>query len=401
MSAKKFVINNNLANLTKSHIVQLFKPSYNPKMDDFDYVTRILNKPVTDVKDYFNLQYFPLGTSSTSNNLAPSPYNTKNIVAGMFLVTENFLTFINNINKIWYNDTLPRVITPVTYTAAAPAWNATADTSFQTTLINIFKGNASNAGASKGLGEYEAYAETGVEGHASNHGVVSSSIHELFLRHLYSIDATKREIAFTLASTFYGVVSAEITAAKREMIPAEDFDSDQFLVSMNEDVVKFEYNKPIKLQSKYTEAVYNPSGKKLYLYFPYITSNAMRLTDKLKYGYRNYISLFTGYKDDIKSNSINPGVVQTDPTIVFKAGSFTTRKAAATGIGALTENADMPTLTNSIYSKVKDRAVNQAGYTALNISAVGQGGDIQFDHVDKIDYLDSLTIEIKAPTVFS
>ena len=400
MSAKKFVINNNLANLTKSHIVQLFKPSYNPKMDDYDYVVNVLGRPATDVKEYFRLQQFPLGTTSTANNLAPSPYNTKNVVAGMFLVTENFLTFINNINKIWYNDTLPRVITPVTYTPVAPAWKATADTSFQATLINIFKGTAANTGASKGLDEYEAFAEIGVEGHQTEKGVVSSSIHELFLRHLYSVDAGKREVAFNLASTFYGVTAAEITAAKKEMIPAEDFDSDKFIVSMTDDVIKFEYNKPIKLQSKYTEAVYNPSGKKLYLYFPYITSNAMRLTDKAKYGYRNYISLFTGYIDDTKSNSINPIVTATDPKTVFK-NTFVSRMSAATGIGTLTENTDMPTLTNSIYSKTKDKAVNQAGYTALNISAVGQGGDIQFDHIDKIDYLDSLTIEIKAPTVFS
>lgn len=401
MSAKKsFVINNNLANLTKSHIVQLFKPSYNPKMDDYDYVTGVLGKPAADVKNYFGLQHFPLGTRTTDNNLAPTCYNTKNVVAGMFLVTENFLTFINDINKIWYNDTLPRVITPVTYTVAAPAWVATPDVSFQPTLINIFKGLSANAGASKGLSEYEEFAKIGVEGNATENGVVSSSIHELFLRHLYSMDAAKREVAFTLASTFYGITAAEITSAKKEMIPAEDFDSDQFIVSMLNDVIKFEYNKPIKLQSKYTEAVYNPAGKKLYLYFPYITSNAMRLTDKSKYGYRNYISLFTGYIDDTTSNSISPVITGTDPSTKFKK-TFVWRAKASTGVGALTENTDMPTLTNSIYSKVKDKAVNQAGYTALQISAVGQGGDIQFDHVDKIDYLDSLTIEIKAPTVFS
>lgn len=399
MSAKKFVINNNLANLTKSHIVQLFKPSYNPKLDDADYVVNVLNRPSTDVKNYFGLQYYPLGTTSTDTNLTPSAYNTKNIVAGLFLVTENFLTFINDINKAWYNDLLPRVITPVSYVPAAPAFAATADRTNQTTLINIFKGPSAN-NASKGLAEYEAYAENGVEGQASEHGVVSSSIHELFLRHLYSIDSKKRDIAFNLAATFYGITAAAVAAAKKEMIPAEDFDSDQFVVSVNEDIVKFDYAKPIKLQQKYTEAVYNAGGKKLYLYFPYITSNAMRLTDKTKYAYRDYISIYTGYATDIIAKNITPYTPVMDPLTTFKK-TFVTRKPAATGIGALTENTDMPTLTNSIFSKAKNRAVNQAGYTALYISAVGQGGDIQFDHVDKIDYLDSLTIEIKAPTVFS
>ena len=401
MSVKKsFVINNNFANLTKSHIVQLLKPSYNPKMDDYNYVTTVLNRPAADVKNYFGLQYFPQGATSTSNNLAASCYNTKNIVAGMFLVTENFLTFINDINKAWYNDNLPRVITPIGYVQGSPAWTATADTSAQSTLINIFKGNPLNVGASKGLQEYEDFAAIGVEGNTTAYGVVSSSIHELFLRHLYSIDAAKREVAFTLASTFYGIQASEIASAKKEMIPAEDFDSDQFFVTMKDDVIKFEYTKPIKLQTKYTETTYNPAGKKLYLYFPYITSNAMRLTDKEKYGYRNYISIFTGYLDDFMSNSLGPVSTTTDPRTKFK-NTFVSRAKATTGLGVLSENTDMPTLTNSIYSKAKDRAVNQAGYTALNISAIGQGGDIQFDHIDKIDYLDSLTIEIKAPTVFS
>ena len=399
MSAKKFVINNNLANLTKSHIVQLFKPSYNPKLDDEDYVVNVLNRPSTDVKNYFGLQYYPLGTTSTDTNLTPSAYNTKNIVAGMFLVTENFLTFINDINKAWYNDLLPRVITPVSYVSAAPAFAATADRTHQTTLINIFKGPSAN-NASKGLAEYEAYAEIGVEGDVNSHGVVSSSIHELFLRHLYSIDSKKRDIAFNLASNFYGITAAAVAAAKKEMIPAEDFDSDLFTVSVNEDIVKFEYAKPIKLQQKYTEAVYNAGGKKLYLYFPYITCNAMRLTDKTKYAYRDYISIYSGYIDDATAKNIAPVAGITDPLTKFKK-TFVARKYAFTGIGLLTENTDMPTLTNSIFSKAKNKAVNQAGYTALHISAVGQGGDIQFDHVDKIDYLDSLTIEIKAPTVFS
>ena len=61
----------------------------------------------------------------------------------------------------------------------------------------------------------------------------------------------------------------------------------------------------------------------------------------------------------------------------------------------------MPTLTNTIWSVSKEKTVNQAGYTALKISEVGGGGDLQFDHTDKIDYIDSLTIEIKVPTVFS
>jgi len=61
----------------------------------------------------------------------------------------------------------------------------------------------------------------------------------------------------------------------------------------------------------------------------------------------------------------------------------------------------MPTLTNSIWSSAKNKNLLQAGYTAVSITEAGGGGDIIFDHTDKIEYIDSLTLKIKVPTVYS
>lgn len=403
MSIKKsFVINNNLANLTKSHLVQLFKPTYNPKKDDPKWA--IENS--TPVTNHFALQeYDQTITGSNSNSVIceycnnPGTTDAKNIVTNLFLVTENFISFINKINNIWYGDTTPRVITPITYNVAAGTGviTAVADTSFRATLLPFFSGPSAN-NASQGLAAYEDLAEVGIEGHNSIDGVGSCSVHELFLRHLYSLDVRKRNIAFNFAQSFYGISATEINAAKLEMIPAEDFDSDLFSVDMTDDIIKFDYSKPIKLQTKFIETTHNVGNKDLYLYFPYITSNAMRANVDKNGDYRNFIHMYTGL---VTANNTTAFPGAGDRISDFNQ-TMTSRPFALNGLGALSKpNENMATLTNSIWSVVKNKSVNQAGYTALKISEVGGGGDIQFDHTDKIDYIDSITIEIKVPTVFS
>ena len=61
----------------------------------------------------------------------------------------------------------------------------------------------------------------------------------------------------------------------------------------------------------------------------------------------------------------------------------------------------MPVLTNTVWSVSKNKWVNQAGYTVIHITETGGGGDVTFDHTDKIDFIDSLKFIIKAPRVFS
>ena len=382
---KSFVINNDFAQLTKSHIVQLFKPSYNPR------------------KGYFPLQYYPQKLTGTRTNPVINAYNKKNVVAGLFLVTENFLSFINKLNTIWYSDVLPKQIVPVKYSARSDgSWVATADTSRQNELVGYFSGPGANW-ASSFLGRFENYAKVGIEGSGTSAGVVSSSVHELLLRHLYSTDPAKRNVAFNVAQNYYGISAAECAAAKNEMFPTADFNSDNFEVTMEDDVITFKYDKPIALANKYIETVHNNAGANLYLYFPYITSNAMRPNSDANYDYRDLISLYTGPKNDTQATN-DKFDNKIDPSQYF-ANTFVERPKNDNqgGIGDLKKHVvpDMPTLTNTIWSATKSKMVNQAGYTALQISEVGGGGDVQFDHIDKIDYIDSLTIEITVPTVFS
>jgi len=386
---KSFVLNNSLVNMTKSHITQLFQPTYNPAND-------------IGSTSYFGLPFHNIPTSSAAEkNPIPNIYNYKNVVTNLFLVTENFLTLMNALNKLLHDNILQTKIVPVNYNYSAGAgFSITPDTTNRTLIINAFNGPTGN-NVSDAFNSYEKMAEYGVEGNVNFDGCVSSSVTELFLRHLYSKDKEKRKRAFAFAKSFYGMNTSLVNGieANNEMIPAEDFNSDLFNITINGDIIQFDYPTPIKFMDKYVETINNPGNKKLFLYFPYITSNAMRGNSDIDFDYReSHISLFTGLKTaSLQATTHN---TYTALNTLFNP-TFTGRQKASTGVGTLYRNADMPTLTNTIWSKMRGKVIEQIGYTALRITQVGGGGDIQFDYINKIDYIDSLTIGIKAPTVFS
>lgn len=391
MATKAMILNNDFLEFTQTGLIKLFKPTYNPA-----------------VGNNFPLQYYPY---DAAKNPVKVKYNTPNVVTNLFLVTENFLKFINKINDIWYLDVVPRVITPVTYTIDATYGYTkllSADTSNTAQLVRIFEeGTANNAAK---FAEFEGFAAKGIMGDSTSLGCLSSSIPELFLRHLYSKDKAKRASAFKLARDFYSIPVAEVNAAELEMIPAEDFDSDLFTTTLVDDVLTLSYASPIKFQEKYLETVHNTSNQALYLYFPLITSNAMRqltpstpTTDPTKEELHNLISLYSGVTAPTSTT------LPTDSNFAgyFKLDTISYRAKNATGGGAVwslvppVTNKNMPTLTNTIWSNVKGKNILQAGYTAVSITEAGGGGDVIFDHTDKIEYIDSLTLKIKVPTVYS
>jgi hypothetical protein len=398
LTAKSFVLNNGMVNMAKSHIVQLFKPSYNPADDE----------KLVAPTGHFKLQHFTTPLTGTDQNPIPNIYKSKNIVSGMFLVTENFITMMNQLNNILYSGTLQKEITPITYTYdIATGFTAEADTSNTDMIVNAFNGPVENIG-SLVFNKIEKDFTLGIVGAGTQKGmettqmaIKSSSVTELFLRHLYSKDPGKRQRAFAFAKSFYGINAnlVDSIVANNEMIPAENYNSEKLVIKITEDIIKFQYDTPIKFTTKYNEAINNPTNKKLYLYFPFITSNATRRNDKALYDYReSLISLYTGPKDTFKNHaSYNAQAGITNILSSYIDNSTVTYRNESN----IYTNHNMPTLTNTLWSKIKNKVVDQAGYTALRITQVGGGGDIQFDYIDKIDYIDSLTIEIKAPTVFS
>ena len=399
--AKKIVINNDFVQQTKSHIVNLFKPPYNPFND----------RPIVDGglnTHYFALQQY---NRDDTNNPVATVYNTKNIVTNLFLVTEDFLTFMNRLNLIWAADTLPRVMTKVIYQEAASNGYRTVlntDTSGLTAVMPLVKGPTGNKATH--FQDYETFAAKGLWGSTtlSNDSVGSTSIQELMLRYLYSLDAKKRDIAFQIAELYYGITNSECVGANLGFIPAKDFNSDKFVVSVTNDEITLDYPNPIEFVTHYDELIHNPNNRKLYLYFPYITSNAMRAdASEASIGTVNnnedaIISLYTGQSGFDLATTIPPttgarsAFGKHGQTFIVRSGPPQTGS-----YGSISYNSDMPVLTNLIWSKLATKFVNQAAYTVINITETGGGGDITFDHTDKIDFIDSLKFVIKAPTVFS
>lgn len=400
MSTKKIVINNDMVQQTKSHITNLFKPPYNPFED----------RPVAEGglnKNHFALQQY---NANSTDNPVKTMYNKKNIITNLFLVTEDFVTFMNRLNIVWESEAKPRVMTEISY-AANPTTGyitvGTVDPTPRSIVLPLVMGPTGNKASH--FDEYENNpVSKGLWGTGSSayFGAASSSIQELMLRHLYSLDAEKREVAFQIAELYYSITNSEVTSAKLGLLPAKDFNSANFTITLDGDQIILTYPNPIEFDIHYDELVHNPLNKNLYLYFPYITSNAMRPknigTDTNKYD--GPISIYTG-ADAALDSLLNIPVSSPFTDYQRHGNTFTYMlpSPTTTSYGALTanQNTDMPTLTNAVWSKNRGMFTNQAGYTVIRISETGGAGDITFDHTDKIDFIDSLKFIIKAPTVFA
>lgn len=412
--AKKIIINNDMVKQTKTHILNLFKPIANPFLD------RPVSEGGSNANNYA-LQTYPgpatIGltgaalTTAMTNNPVATHYNNKNIITNLFLVTQDFITFIDKINTIWESDAKSRVLTNLPYKRTATGFivpdSTAVDTSALTTLLPIIEGPTANAASN--FDAYEKFALNGLWGTGSSavYGVASTSIQELFLRNLYSLNAEKRNIAFKIAEVYYSIPTVTTTAANKGLIPAINFNSDNLSITENKDEITLDYANPIEFSPHYDQTIQNPTGQNLYLYFPYMTINAHRPgATRMEDGnhHEGYISIYTGVKPPYfaTTSSITTTL---NPSSVFENASFAYAAPQSAAVnpsyGAYTDNANMPVLTNSIWNETAGKWVNQAGYTAIHITETGLGGDITFDHTDKIDYIDSLKFIIKAPSVFS
>ncbi len=59
------------------------------------------------------------------------------------------------------------------------------------------------------------------------------------------------------------------------------------------------------------------------------------------------------------------------------------------------------TSATKYYRADNNQYIYQFGYLAYTLGDLSSNSDIQFDHVDKMDYLDSLEVAIKLPRVYN
>ena len=389
--SKKIVINNDMVQQTKSHITNLFKPPYNPFTD-------------RSTTKNFALQYYAY---DKDQNPVKTMYNTENVITNLFLVTEDFITFMNRINSIWAADSLPRLMNEIQYATSSSVGYTTVgsiNSAGANVVMPLVKGPTGNKATH--FEQYESFAKHGLWGTGGTQydGIGSTSIQELMLRYLYSLDSAKRDVAFQIAELYYGVTNSECVAAKLGFLPAKDFNSDNFTITASGDEITLNYPNPIEFAIHYDETIHNPNGKNLYLYFPYITSNAMRpkVVGSDTSAEDGLISIYTGTNLGYWTSTALPdtaGAAAFDRVGV--TNMIRNRPSSANSYGDLIWNDSMAVLTNAVWSVKANKFVNQAGYTVIQISETGAGGDITFDHTDKIDFIDSLKFIIKAPTVFA
>lgn len=370
--AEAMILNNNAQEYTLNYIHGLFKPNHNPKHDDVDY-TNLHSIPTTN---HYGLHSYP----KTLKNDYTTIYNTKNVVGGMFLVSQNFLDFINQMNQIWEQDNTPRRLTEVTYVNDPVTGGLIIDTVnnppvTHEALVDLYSGpNGNNAEKMKAF--EKGLCQAGVE--SINAGVVSQSAQELFLRHLFSVDPLKRKVAFDVAENYYGLAKATCDAAQREIIAALDYNSDNLNIVRTDNVINFQYNQPIAFERKYTATIDNPTAKELYLYFPTFSIGAMD---------EEFVGVWLGLS--------NPDGTTTNYINDHKLGQLAYRvKGSYTAKGKFVPNHDVPSLTNFIWSVDRQKKVPQASYVALHLSLAGNGGDIICDHLDQITHMDNMEFEI-------
>ena len=138
----------------------------------------------------------------------------------------------------------------------------------------------------------------------------------------------------------------------------------------NNNVLDMTVNKVLRLDNPYKQSTENISNQTLYvLVIPYCDT---KFIDGNK-------SKYTGYDTTLSDMNV----------LVNNAQS---------GNG-LWESTNSKVLTgyNTFHNKATNTVVNQIPYIALSLTETGLGGDIEYDHLDEIEYLDEIKISIVLP----
>lgn len=145
-----------------------------------------------------------------------------------------------------------------------------------------------------------------------------------------------------------------------------DFDVSKtnFTYDSENDVWQYRYDLPIKLQTFYNETM-NVSAEQLSLVFiPFFTDNFVDYTVTGGWSGQDYNHIgYVSYERLIREHG---------DSRFFKPYS-------------------------EFYSTVHQQNVPQITYFSATISEVGQGGDLQFDHTNQIDYFDEIRMKFKIP----
>ena len=161
-----------------------------------------------------------------------------------------------------------------------------------------------------------------------------------------------------------GLDEGMINSAIRSVVPI-DFDPTQYSSSFDKDqnILTIQNSKPAKLKTRYKKSIHNPTNEKLYILLP-------RYIARAPFEGANIIAGYT--TADIHHSSIS--------------------------------SVSYPATSQVLEGEVVDNSVTrirQQDFTAISIGQTGNGEtDLEFDNIDVIDYIDSLTAMVKIPNKF-
>ena len=161
-----------------------------------------------------------------------------------------------------------------------------------------------------------------------------------------------------------GLDEGMINSAIRSVVPI-DFDPTQYSSSFDKDqnILTIQNSKPAKLKTRYKKSIHNPTNEKLYILLPRYIARA-------------------GIENDINWTS---------------GGNGSTHYSSISSVS-------YPATSQVLEGEVVDNStqrIRQQDFTAISIGVTGNGKtDLEFDNIDVIDYIDSLTAMVKIPNKF-
>lgn len=256
-----------------------------------------------------------------------------------FLCDGTFITLLNKINKLIKDgmSVLPKVVNSTSVTAVSDI-NKTANISIVMLYASLFN------------------ADKNVRNNTIDY-FVSSNI----------ISISDGNIIKSILTTFNLVdLNVMLNSYGGTYLPkVEDFSS--ILNGTNIDIL---INKTLRLDNPYNKVIDNPINSQLYiLVIPYVDSKMTDgLTNKVLRWGAPTANLNT-LTSDGRNNLVN---------VEFGTGKCL--------VGY-----------NCFHNKATNTVVNQIPYIALSLTETGMGGDIEYDHLDEIEYLDEIKISIALP----
>jgi hypothetical protein len=408
-------------------IFQMFAPQWSPTEDNARFV-EVANQSFAptigkltgssapaSVTDYDRRKYSAFRTFYAHNRgmnytTREGPFHEKNYIFGAALVNESFLNLLNTINVQLRTGAIPEFFVykpenpynPVTDLTTVKDAEVVWDENGLLTISDLVPSNSSGSCTHIKMFEDRYSPKAGTTTASGNLAgyVESQSVPELLMRLLFSIEADnsskinyKRALAYKILIKL-GFSVSMIDDAFKCFFHFDDYNTTKLTKTFTTDgKLEIEYADPIKLSGKYVKTIHNPAGQQLYIVFPFINCGTItNYAPKIVYETTNF-------------NSI-------EPNNVYVSGDFFSGNIDPQNTAFIEQKAtQMPTITDKFVVDALNKSVVTLPYTAVSIGQVGTGAgsgtgsttifDLEFDKIDKIDYLDGFKISIQTPYIIN